>query len=1015
MKEIRFSQSTLVYILFVIFTFSGFTGLIYESIWTRYLKLFLGHAAYAQTLVLSIFMGGLALGSWISSRKTTQWKNLFLAYAAVEGIIGLLAVLFHPAFTSATTLSYETIMPAIGAGSLVEIYRWILAALLTLPQSILLGMTFPLLSAGIIRLNPANSGSSLAMLYFTNSLGAAIGVLASGYILIDWIGLPGTIIFAGFINIILALVVWLLTRHIDSIDETEAHILPDKLHFKAPVFARMVSIALLTGTSSFIYEIAWIRMLSLVMGSSTHAFEMMLSAFIFGLAMGGLWIKSRIDQIKNTYMFLAVVQIAMGLLALATIPMYNHTFDFMQFILATLKHTDSGYILFNITSNIVAIAVMLPATFCAGMTLPLITNILIKSGGGEKAIGRIYAANTLGSIIGVIFSINIGLTLLGLKWLLVVGVIIDIGLGLFLIYLASGALRFKYMTAAASMISFILVLILGIFSFDLTRLASGVFRTGHSTVIGSVTIPFYKDGKTASVSITQRGSVKSIRTNGKPDAAMNTDMNGSPQPDENTMVLAAAMPLSIKPSVKTIANIGLGSGLTTHTLLTSPTIKRVDTIEIEPAMVEGAKLFGARVERTFNDKRSHIYFNDAKAFFAITNNKYDMIVSEPSNPWVSGTANLFTQEFYTLINKHLNKGGLFVQWMHAYEFNIDLFSSIIKALSKRFKQYEIFQINNGDLLIIASNTSQNYQFHDNIFHFPELSKLIRRVGINSLDDLNLTRVGNKANIEYAFYLNDSPVNSDYYPYLDLNAVKARFLHSYMRELIDIQTNPVPVYDLVNARKYTDSPSAFTYLGEFATAAKASIALHIRDMILENKNINYSVLNANDREYINAIHTAKLQILILTMPHDTCSLLDDNELFNAFFNIANTIVPFLKPHELNLIWERLQSFDCMRRLTNTSPHWFQLIKAVGGRNAEAIISNAIALKKQIGSANNLGMRNYLEESLILGYLGANQPTQAYNEWLYFIKELRAEGIKSTFLLNYLGILSRIRSIKDKPSS
>src|SRR6266481_2338674 len=195
---------------FLLFTVSGFAGLIYESIWSHYLKLFLGHAAYAQTLVLALFMGGMAIGSWLCSRWSRRWRNLLRGYAAAEAMIGLAALLFHPIFVAATDSAYANILPALGGESSAALFKWTLAGLLILPQSILLGMTFPLMSAGLIRRYPAAPGESLAMLYFTNSFGAAIGVLASGFVMIEAVGLPGTVQLAGAMNLVLAVVVWIL-------------------------------------------------------------------------------------------------------------------------------------------------------------------------------------------------------------------------------------------------------------------------------------------------------------------------------------------------------------------------------------------------------------------------------------------------------------------------------------------------------------------------------------------------------------------------------------------------------------------------------------------------------------------------------------------------------------------------------------------------------------------------------------------------------------------------------------
>ena len=177
-------------------------------------------------------------------------------------------------------------------------------------------------------------------------------------------------------------------------------------------------------------------MLSLVLGSSTHSFELMLSAFILGLALGGLWIHRRIERVASPVRFLALVQVSMGLLALLTLPLYGTTFTLMQWLVKTLSKTDTGYALFNLSSSAIAMAVMLPTTFCAGMTLPLITFILIRGGQGERSIGAVYAANTIGAIIGVFFAVHVGMPLLGLKNLIACGAGLDIALGIGLFWFA---------------------------------------------------------------------------------------------------------------------------------------------------------------------------------------------------------------------------------------------------------------------------------------------------------------------------------------------------------------------------------------------------------------------------------------------------------------------------------------------------------------------------------------------------------------------------------------------------
>src|SRR5581483_4396661 len=245
--------------LYLVFTASGFAGLIYESIWTQYLKLFLGHAAYAQSLVLVLFMGGMAAGAALCARVSPRLRNPLLAYAAVEAAIGIAALGFHPAFVALTDWSYDALLPALASAPLALGAKLGVCALLVIVQCVLLGATFPLMSAALVRAAPVKAGESLAMLYFTNSAGAAAGVLASGFVLIAAVGLPGTLRIAGGLNVVIALAVALVARR-------ERH---------APVAATtprergtdlLIAVALFTGLASFVYEIGWIRMLSLVLG-----------------------------------------------------------------------------------------------------------------------------------------------------------------------------------------------------------------------------------------------------------------------------------------------------------------------------------------------------------------------------------------------------------------------------------------------------------------------------------------------------------------------------------------------------------------------------------------------------------------------------------------------------------------------------------------------------------------------------------------------------------------------------
>src|SRR5690606_6643767 len=186
-----------------LFVVSGFAGLVYQSLWSHYLGLVLGHAAYAQSLVLAIFMGGMALGAWGAARLGLRWRRLVMAYAVAEAVIGILGLVFHPVFLGYTGLS-ERLLGVLGDGLLAQVYPWLSAALLILPSCILLGATFPLLSAGWIRARQGQDARVLGGLYFANSLGAAAGALAATFLLLPRLGMPGALVVAGVANLLVA-------------------------------------------------------------------------------------------------------------------------------------------------------------------------------------------------------------------------------------------------------------------------------------------------------------------------------------------------------------------------------------------------------------------------------------------------------------------------------------------------------------------------------------------------------------------------------------------------------------------------------------------------------------------------------------------------------------------------------------------------------------------------------------------------------------------------------------------
>src|SRR2546425_1632721 len=204
------------------------------------------------------------------------------------------------------------------------------------------------------------------------------------------------------------------------------------------------------------------------------------------------------------------------------------------------------------------------------------------------------------------------------------------------------------------------------------RMASGVYRTGKLLDPAASRVIYQRDGKTATVTVVghEQMNVLDIATNGKVDAAVMMPADKPPTPDEPMMILLGAIPMALHPQARSAACIGFGAGITTHTLLQNPRFTRVDTVEIEPEMVRAAARFRPRNELAFVDPRSRIVIDDAKTFFSTQTGKYDLIVSEPSNPWVSGVAGLFSKEFYRLVGQHMAHGGVFAPWVPAHRVDL---------------------------------------------------------------------------------------------------------------------------------------------------------------------------------------------------------------------------------------------------------------------------------------------------------------------------------------------------------
>lgn len=812
----------------VAFVASGIAGLVYEVLWSRYLGLYVGHSAYAQVLVLSVYLGGMALGAILVADLSKRVRRPLLWYAGAEALLALFALLFHPAFELVTSISYEVIFPALGNAGLVGSTRWGISGLLILPQATLLGATFPLMAAALVRADPASPGRGVAVAYLLNTLGGAAGVLLAGFWMIGALGLPGTAVAAAALNLLAA---GLAARAGTAEREAPAAELPtagasDSLEADAvppgpvqlpsaaplewsappkPLLVLLLVVSFGTALASFAYEIGWIRMLSLALGSATHSFELMLSAFILGLAGGAWWIRDRTDRSSDPLRALGLIQVLMGSAALLSLPVfYGVSFDVTSWLIRSLSGRAGGYELFNLGRYALSLLVMLPATVLAGMTLPVITGTLLRAGAGEPAIGRVYAANTIGSVAGAGLAGLVLLPWLGLKGLVMAGAALDVLLGLVLlersVRWAGGAVRLVGTGGLAAALLFVTV---GFgLSFDAALLGSGVFRRGNLPEEEQHVSLYYADGRTATVSanLIPDEALIVLSTNGKPDASIGLRWLAEGRDtlperpieawgDYTTQVLAPVVALAHRPDARLAANIGHGSGMSASTLLTSPALERVVTVEIEPYMVEGSLVFMPVNEAAVSDPRSAFVFDDAKSFFSYRRERYDILFAEPSNPWVSGTASLFTSEFYREATRFIAEGGVLAQWVQIYELTDELFLSVIAALDPSFPWYRGYLVGDRDVLIVASP------------HAP-----LRAPDWSVLESERFRTMTTGAppfrgeHMESLFLFDQTTLrpllargvraNSDFMPLLDLGAERARFEQSTATGIYSLATSSI---------------------------------------------------------------------------------------------------------------------------------------------------------------------------------------------------------------------------------
>jgi spermidine synthase len=512
----------------------------------------------------------------------------------------------------------------------------------------------------------------------------------------------------------------------------------------------------LSGFIALSYEVIWSRVLALIIGSSVYAFSIMLTTFLIGLALGASTAARFVDRIRRPVLAFALIELGVGAASLVGAYLFNDLpYIFVQ-VYRLLEGSALGILLFS--RFLIASLVMIVPTFLLGALFPLVVRITTREAHERttgETVGNAYAANTVGAIAGSFASGFVLIPWLGLLDSLKLCSALNFVAAAALFLVTSNTVREpvkRLHRAAASRLRLIprmgivlsLALIVVVVAVDLPWdsdvMSSAVYRYAPSMSSlsrqelfdflkrGQGETIFYKEGITATVAVQQNEGERVLKVNGKPEASTTGDMP--------TQILIGAIPLLMRESTDDVLLIGLGSGVTLGSIQQFP-VKRMTCVELEPAVVEASHHFNDVNNRPLEDSRLRLVSNDGRNFIFTTEEKFDVIVSEPSNPWVSGVANLFTLEYFKRGAERLKEGGLFSQWLQIYEMSPEDVRTLIATFRKAFPFVYVFRGSEGDLMLTGSKTSRLLDLRVVRAHLANarVAADFKRIGVSSEADL----------------------------------------------------------------------------------------------------------------------------------------------------------------------------------------------------------------------------------------------------------------------------------------
>jgi spermidine synthase len=781
------------WILTICFLLSGLCALVYEVLWVRLFTLVIGNTVFSVSTVLSVFMAGLALGSYLFGRRVDRLpttRHILTMYGLLELGIGVYAVLLPFLTTVCKPIFAHFYKAEVTSFFALGIAKWAGGFLLMIVPTTLMGGTLPVLGKFFCGERFEQFGSEVGRLYAINTFGAAIGSFAAGFVLIPWLGARTSLWTTAVMNIALALVILRLARGFPAPSPSSE---PGGAVSRPRFVSRwriglwrgllrqkvLLLVIFLSGFAALLYEVAWTRVLSLVLGPTVYAFSLMLTTFIVALALGSYLLSKlmkrwaeRFSRSERFFFLLAGIEVLVGLSAWLILPLLGR----LPLVVGDLvrRYADDFTRLQLIQCSLIFCLLLVPMVLL-GMTVPLVSKLYVRERKtlGEE-LGHVYAANTIGAIVGSLLAGFLLIPLVGTERAILIGVVTNLLIGVIVLLANHDRSRASWSFAGLLLIVAPLAYWLSP-RWDPELLSAGVYKyapyfekTDLEMLLKRGELVYYKEGVSATVSVRRRGGELTLALDGKVDAG---DSGG----DMTTQKLLAHLPLVLADAPRRVCIIGLGSGVTLAAALKHP-LDRVDMVEISPEVVETARFFEHANKHALDDRRTQLIISDGRNHLLLVKQTYDVIISEPSNPWMAGVSALFTREFFQIAKSKLTEKGILCQWFHSYNMASRDLKSVLKTFQQVFPRSVLWALNENDLLLLGFKDEtfdvDRRRIEAN-FSRTAVSEDLKQIAVFDLYSLLSLYVMEGDDLKR--FADGAPVNTDDHPVLEFSS--PRYMHA----------------------------------------------------------------------------------------------------------------------------------------------------------------------------------------------------------------------------------------------